>query len=157
MVRNSRTNGNRTILEKSMLIIFLVASLMQELPAGPGKAEVLKLCLDCHDQDTITVENRTKEGWKKTVAKMVERGAEGTDEQFDLVVNYLAKNFGRINVNKASAEEIVAGIDFSAKEAAAIVAYREKNGAYKDWKDLKNVDGLDGARVEAKKNHIAVQ
>jgi competence protein ComEA len=140
-----------------MLFIFLIASLMQELPEGPGKAEVLKLCRDCHELDTVTMENRTRDGWKKTVVKMGERGAEGTDEQFEAVVNYLTKNFGRINVNKASAEEIVAGIDFSAKEAGAIVQYREKNGAYKNWKDLKNVDGLDAARVEAKKEHIAVQ
>ena len=140
-----------------MLFIFLLASLVQELPNGPGKAEVLKICLDCHDQDTVTVDNRTKEAWKKTIAKMVDRGAEGTDEQFDAIIAYLAKNFGRVNVNKATTEEIVSGIDFSPKEAEAIVAYREKNGPYKEWKDLAKVEGLDAARVEAKKNHIAVQ
>jgi len=140
-----------------MLFILLAASLVQELPNGPGKAEVLKICLDCHDQDTVIVDNRTKEAWKKTVAKMAERGAEGTDEQFEAIVAYLAKNFGRINVNKATAEEIVSGIDFSAKEADAIVAYREKNGPYKEWRDLAKVEGLDAARVEARKNHIAVQ
>jgi len=140
-----------------MPFILLLASLAQDLPDGPGKAEVLKICRDCHELDTITIENRTKDGWKKTVAKMGDRGAEGTDEQFEAVVNYLTKNFGRINVNKASAEEIVAGLDFSVKEAEAIVQYREKNGAYKNWRDLKNVDGLDAARVEAKKDHIAVQ
>jgi competence protein ComEA len=138
-----------------MLFVLLFAALAQDLPDGPGKAEVLKLCRDCHDLDTITVENRTKDGWKKTVAKMGERGAEGTDEEFEAVVNYLAKNFGRINVNKASAEEIVAGLDFSAKEAEAIVGYREKNGPYKNWKDL--AKAIDAARVEAKKDHIAVQ
>jgi len=140
-----------------MFFLLLIASLVQELPNGPGKAEVLKLCLDCHDQDTITVDNRTREAWKKTIAKMVDRGAEGTDEQFDAIIAYLTKNFGRINVNKATAEEIVSGIDFSPKEAGAIVAYREKNGSYKEWRDLTKVDGLDAARVEAKKNHIAVQ
>jgi competence protein ComEA len=140
-----------------MLFILLLASIAQDLPDGPGKAEVLKVCRDCHDLDTITVENRTQDGWKKTVAKMGERGAEGTDEEFEAVVNYLTKNFGRINVNKASAEEIVAGIGFSAKEAEIIVKYRDKNGAYKNWQDLKNVEGLDAARVDAKKDHIAVQ
>jgi competence protein ComEA len=138
-----------------MLFILLLASIAQDLPDGPGKAEVLKVCRDCHDLDTITVENRTKDGWKKTVAKMVDRGAEGTDEEFEAVVNYLTKNFRRINVNKASAEEIVAGIDFSAKEAEAIVGYREKNGPYKSWRDLTKV--IDSSRVEAKKNHIAVE
>jgi competence protein ComEA len=138
-----------------MLFTLLLASLAQDLPEGPGKAEVLKICRDCHDLDTITIENRTKDGWKKTVAKMVDRGAEGTDEQFEAVVNYLTKNFGRINVNKASAEEIVAFLEFSAKEAEAIVQYREKNGPFKNWRDLTKV--IDSARVEAKKDHTAVQ
>ncbi|MGA3203891.1 MAG: helix-hairpin-helix domain-containing protein [Bryobacteraceae bacterium] len=138
-----------------MLFLILFAGLAQDLPDGPGKETVLKICRDCHDLDTITAENRTKEGWKKTVAKMGDRGAEGTDEQFEAVVVYLTKYFGRINVNTATAEEIAAGLDFSAKEAESIVQYREKNGAYKNWKDLNAV--IDAAKVEARKNHIAVQ
>lgn len=140
-----------------MLFILLSASFAQDLPEGPGKAEVLKLCRDCHDLDTVTMENRTNESWKKTIAKMGERGAEGTDEQFEAVIAYLTKNFGRTNVNKAAAGEIVSGIDFSPKEAEAIVQYREKNGPFKNWRDLAKVEGLDAARVEAKKDHIAVQ
>jgi competence protein ComEA len=140
-----------------MHFILLFASLAQDLPDGPGKAEVLKLCRDCHDLDTVTTENRTKDGWKKTVAKMGERGAEGTDEQFDAIIQYLTKNFGRINVNTATVDEIAAGVGFTAKEAAAIVGYRDKNGVYTDWKDLKKVEGLDAAKVDAKKDHIAVK
>lgn len=140
-----------------MIFILMLASLAQDLPDGPGKDVILKICRDCHDLDTVTGENRTKEGWSKTVAKMVDRGAEGTDEQFDAVIAYLSKNFGRINVNKAPAEEIVAGLDFSAAEAEAIVKYRDKNGVFKDWRDLKKVEGLDTAKVDAKKDHIAVQ
>jgi competence protein ComEA len=140
-----------------MLFFLLFGDLVQDLPDGPGKAEVLKLCRDCHDLDTVTAENRTKEGWRRTMTKMVERGAEGTDEQFEAVIAYLTKNFGRTNVNTATAEELVSAFDFSAKEAAAIVGYRDKNGVYKNWQDLKKVEGLDAAKVEAKKNHIAVK
>ena len=140
-----------------MLILLLLANLLQDLPDGPGKKEVLQICRDCHELDTVTMDNRTRDGWKKTVAKMVDRGAEGTDEQFEAIVTYLTKNFGRINVNKATAEEIVSGLDFSAKEAGLIVQYREKNGPYKAWRDLTKIEGLDAARVEAKKDHIGVQ
>ncbi len=140
-----------------MLFFLLLGNLIQDLPDGPGKAEVLKICLDCHALDTVTAENRTKDGWKKTVAKMGERGAEGTDEQFEAVVLYLTKHFGRTNVNSAPAEEIVSGLELSPKEAEAIVKYREKNGPFKKWQDLSNVEGIDASRVEAKKNHIAVQ
>jgi competence protein ComEA len=139
-----------------MIFLLLFASLTQGLPDGPGKDALLKLCQDCHDLDTVTQDNRTKEAWKKTILKMVDRGAEGTDEQFDAIVNYLAKNFGRINVNTAPAAEIAPYLGFTSKEADAIVQYREKNGAFKDWKDLKKVDGLDAAKVEAQKNRIGV-
>jgi competence protein ComEA len=138
-----------------MLFLLLFANLTQDLPDGPGKETVLKICRDCHALDTITMENRTKEGWEKTVAKMGDRGAEGTDEQFQAVINYLAKNFGRINVNKASAEEIAAGLNFSEKDSEAIVQYREKNGAYQKWQDLTKV--MDATKIEAKKDHIAVR
>jgi competence protein ComEA len=140
-----------------MFLVLLFASLAQELPEGPGKEVVLKICRDCHDLDTVTMDNRTKEGWKKTVAKMGDRGAEGTDEQFEAVISYLTKNFGRTNVNTAAAEEIVAGTGFSAKEAEAIVKYRAKNGDFKDWRDLKKVEGLDSASVDSKKDHLAVK
>jgi competence protein ComEA len=140
-----------------MLFLLLFGNPVQDLPDGPGKKEVLAICRDCHDLDTVTAENRTRDGWKKMVAKMGERGAEGTDEQFEAVIAYLTRNFGRTNVNKAPAEEIVSGLDFSAKEAGAIVQYREKNGPFKTWQDLTKVEGLDPARVEAKKDHIAVQ
>ncbi len=140
-----------------MFFFLLFGDLIQELPDGAGKKEVLALCRDCHDLDTVTMENRTKDGWRKTVAKMGERGAEGTDEQFEAVISYLTKHFGRTNVNKAPAEEIVAGLEFSAKEAEAIVQYRDKNGPFKTWRDVAKVEGIDAARVEAKKDHIAVQ
>jgi competence protein ComEA len=140
-----------------MIFLLLFASLTQDLPDGPGKETVLKICRDCHELDIITAENRTKEAWQKTIAKMLDRGAEGTAEQFEAVVAYLTKHYGRINVNKAPAEEIADGLALAPKDAAAVVAYREKNGPYKTWQDLTKVDGLDTSKIEAKKDHIAVQ
>ena len=138
-----------------MVFILVLLGLSQELPEGAGKETVLKLCQDCHGLATVTMDNRTKDGWKKTIEKMNDRGLEGTDEQFTAVIDYLTKNFGRININKALAEEIAMGIGFPPEESAAIVKYREKNGDFKDWRDLKKV--VDADRVEAKKDHIAVR
>ena len=137
------------------MVFLLFMALSQDLPDGPGREIVLKLCQDCHDLGLVTMDNRTHEGWQKTVAKMGDRGADGTAEEFEAVISYLTKNFGRINVNKAAAAEIVAGIGFTDAEAAEIVKYREKNGDFKDWRDLKKV--VDPANVDAKKDHIAVK
>jgi competence ComEA-like helix-hairpin-helix protein len=136
-------------------MVFLLLLLCQDLPDGPGKELVVKLCQDCHDAGVVTMDNRTREAWQKTIQKMVERGAEGSDAEFETVVSYLTRNFGRINVNKASASEIAAGVGFSDAEAADIVKYREKNGDFKDWREVGKA--IDAAKVEARKNHIAVK
>ena len=36
----------------------------------------------------------TRESWKRTVDNMIERGARGTTQEIDAIVDYLSKNFG---------------------------------------------------------------
>jgi mono/diheme cytochrome c family protein len=64
------------------------------LPEGPGKKVVERMCTGCHSLKTVTAERGTKDDWARTVDLMVSRGAEGSDEDVDAVVKYLAKNFG---------------------------------------------------------------
>ena len=105
-----------------------------------------------------------KAGWESTVDDMVSRGATGTDQELDAIVNYLATNMGKgdkpavdkINVNKASAHEIETGLQLTTQEAEAIVQYRTKNGDYKDWRDLEKVDGVDAKKIEAAKDRIGL-
>jgi competence protein ComEA len=40
------------------------------------------------------------------------------------------------------------------KQADAIVAYRTKNGDFKDVDGIKKVDGVDAAAIDAKKDSI---
>ena len=41
-------------------------------------------------------------GWKETISKMIDLGAEGSDAEFAAILNYLAKNFGGGNSNPSS-------------------------------------------------------
>ena len=66
----------------------------QDLPDGEGKDVVVKGCTGCHDADNFTSKRKTKEGWKTTVDTMIAYGAELSDEQSEIIVKYLAKNFG---------------------------------------------------------------
>jgi hypothetical protein len=67
----------------------------QQLPDGPGKAELKKLCEGCHDL-TFTVSTReTEEGWTKIVNDMRSKGTDGTEEEFAKVIAYLTKNMGK--------------------------------------------------------------
>jgi quinoprotein glucose dehydrogenase len=72
-----------------------------DLPDGPGKVETAQLCGGCHSLDQATSLRQGQAGWKETISKMVNLGAEGSDVQFTAIVNYLAKNFGSGNANPA--------------------------------------------------------
>ena len=76
---------------------FLLAASVQaqDLPDGIGKDLVMKVCTQCHDLGRITSKKRTKEEWNDTVDKMAARGAKASDEEFDTIVTYLAKYFGK--------------------------------------------------------------
>jgi hypothetical protein len=68
---------------------------LQELPDGPGKAEVTKLCTGCHDL-TFTISTReTEEGWTRIVNDMRSKGADGTEEEFAKVIAYLTAHMGK--------------------------------------------------------------
>jgi mono/diheme cytochrome c family protein len=79
----------------AFVIPFLALSLAQaqDLPAGKGKDLLEKICADCHGLDIIASQRATKDGWAAIVDSMVGRGASGTKEELDTIVDYLAKNF----------------------------------------------------------------
>ena len=44
--------------------------------------------------EQIIAKKRTKDEWDDVMTDMVQKGAEGKDEEFDAIVAYLTKNFG---------------------------------------------------------------
>jgi competence protein ComEA len=86
-------------------------------------------------------------------------GAQGTDQEFAAVLDYLVAHFPtderpRININTATAIELESGLTLRRSQAAAIIAYRVQHGDYKSFEDLKRVPGLDVAQLEAKKDRL---
>jgi len=138
----------------------IAAAMQSELPAGPGQEQVEKVCSGCHTFTVFTQNRATKEKWGEIVDNMVSRGAEGTDAEIDQVVNYLAAHFGadvprsKVNVNKASAAELVKGLAITTEHAGIIVEYRTKNGNFKDLKQLESVQGIDRKIIEDRKDWI---
>ena len=97
----------------------------QTLPEGRGKAEFTRICSQCHAVTIVTKLRMTEDGWKSVVNDMVSRGAQGTDDEFDRVVKYLAAHFGpdspggasKVNVNKATDKAIASVLGLSAADA----------------------------------------
>lgn len=131
-----------------------------KLPEGPGKDVTVRLCGSCHAAEIVMSRRESREGWSGVVEDMILRGLKGTDEEFGEAVDYLVANFPKtaplppVNVNKASAEELIAGLGLSRPQASAIVKYREEKGNYKSIEDLYKVPGLNAGMIDAKKSRL---
>ena len=58
-----------------------------------GKALVASRCIGCHELNRVTKVSFDQEGWQKTVDWMVLIGAQLSDEEAVLVVDYLAQTY----------------------------------------------------------------
>jgi len=148
---------------KAMLAFALLApSAHAQLPDGAGKAETEKLCSECHELARSISLRQDRAGWETTVDKMVTLGAKASDKDIQAVIDYLSAHFAaeevpRINVNKARAIDLEAGLTLRRSQAAAIIEYRTKNGPFKSIEDLKKVPGIDAAKIEAKKDRLTFE
>ncbi len=132
----------------------------QQLPDGAGKAETVKLCSQCHELERSVSMRQDRAGWQETIDKMVSLGAQGTAKEFSAVLDYLSTNYAgealpKLNVNKAAAIDFESRLSLKRSEAAAIIAYRTKNGPFQSIDDLKKVPGIDTAKIEAKKSQLS--
>lgn len=137
-----------------------VAGAYPELPAEQGKDVFVRVCSQCHSPDNVMALAQGREGWENTVSQMVGYGAQGSDDDFTTIVAYLAKNFpapaaAKINVNRATAQELATGLSLTQTEAQAIVQYRQANGDFKSIDDLKKVTAVDAKKLDAVKDRLA--
>jgi competence protein ComEA len=138
-----------------LLGAFAVNAAWAQLPDGAGKDTVMQVCGKCHDPEIVKGYHQDKGAWSHVISQMIDQGAEGTDDQFNAILAYLAKNFGpALNVNKATAKDLETQLELTAKESEAIVKYRDDKGPFKEIADLKAVPDLDYKKIEAKKDRL---
>jgi competence protein ComEA len=127
------------------------------LADGPGRDETQKLCSDCHELERAVSLRQDRDGWKATINKMISLGAQGTEQEFSAVLEYLsahypAQSLPPLNVNTAKAIDFETRLSLRRSEAAAVIAYRTKHGSFKSIEELKSVPGIDAEKIEAKRN-----
>jgi competence ComEA-like helix-hairpin-helix protein len=160
------------ISKKRVLILCFVVGLMlaavpfafparaqdDPLPNGPGKQLVLTKCTVCHDVYRFADMRQSADDWANTVNTMGQNGLQLSDDEYNTVMTYLSTYMGttppKINVNKASADDLQKGLALTADEAAAIVKYRTDHGNFTDWHGVAAVDGVDPKKIEAKKDDM---
>jgi competence protein ComEA len=133
--------------------------LADALPDGPGRAATIRVCGRCHSPDLVASRHQKRSAWEDTIIKMIKLGAQGSDEEFGAILGYLSTHFapetpGPIEINKARAVDLEAGLLLLRSQAEAVIAYRDKNGPFKSIDDLRNVPGLDFAKIEQQKSRI---
>jgi competence protein ComEA len=144
----------------SLAVVALpVSAKAQQLPEGPGKAELLKACGGCHQAERSASVRLTREGWEGVIGDMIQRGAKGTDAEFTAILEYLAQHFlgeapRPLNINRASNIELESVAGLTRKEAAAVLAWLDTVGICKSLDELKKVPGLDYKKIEARKDFI---
>ena len=87
------------------MLLTAAAVQAQDLPDGAGKDLVLNVCTVCHELTRITSKKKAKEEWNDTVDKMAARGAKASDEEFEIIVNYLTKYFGKDQAPEKSSRQ----------------------------------------------------
>ncbi|HET7217913.1 MAG TPA: helix-hairpin-helix domain-containing protein [Vicinamibacterales bacterium] len=147
------------IATAAIALLIGVPASAQQLPEGPGKAELQKVCGACHQAERSASVRLTREGWEGVIGDMIQRGAKGTDEEFAAVLDYLSKHFlgdapRPLNINKANNVELESVAGLTRKEAAAVLKWLDEVGVCKSLDELKKVPNLDFKKIEARKDFI---
>ena len=140
-----------------LLVPCLAGLVAQEAPnAEPRPAEDIKAeetftrnCVKCHTGDRVTGSRRTRSQWEEVMTTMqTARGAVIPDDDWDVVLTYLVKYHGRVNVNRAVADDLVEVLGVTPEIAAAIVTHRREHGNFEDFEAFAKVPGLDREKLE---------
>jgi competence protein ComEA len=131
------------------------------LPDGPGKDVTVRACGPCHEPRRAAAVRLTREGWAAIIENMQQRGAKVSEEEFPVVLDYLATHYlgeavQPLNLNTASQIDLEAAGGLLRSEAAAVIRYREQHGRFKTLDDLKKVPGLDFKKIENRRDAIVV-
>jgi competence protein ComEA len=131
-------------------------------PQAPGKTAedpaatlFVRLCSDCHESTRVTSLRRTRPDWEDVINKMIEKGATGSEKEFETIFDYLVRSYGKVFINTAKADEIAAVLSLSPKDAEAIVAFRTANGKFADFDAVRKVPNIDAKKLDEHKDAVA--
>ncbi len=93
MVDSMVARGSEVAKDDLPVLIDYLVTNHGPMPDGAGKNIVLNVCTMCHDLKRVRRNLATREEWEQTLGAMLNEGAPLSDQDFPVVLNYLAKNF----------------------------------------------------------------
>jgi helix-hairpin-helix protein len=148
-------------LSAGLLVPALFAALWAAPPAAPAPQapdyarefqSINAVCARCHNLQMVDTP-RSYDAWHDTVQRMIDLGANGTDDQLDDIMDYLHHTMTTINVNTADPNELQIVLDIPEKTANAIVA-RRATKKFTSLSDLKSIPGIHASTIDAKASMI---
>jgi hypothetical protein len=118
-------------------------------PLGQERASVQAVCAKCHNLQIVMDTPMSYGAWHDTVQKMIDRGADASDQQLEDIMDYLHRTMTTIDVNSADADELSIVLDAPEPVVKALIA-RRKTRKFTGLEDLKTVAGIDAAKLDAK-------
>jgi competence protein ComEA len=114
------------------------------------------VCGKCHNLQIVTNTPRSLDAWRDTMQTMVDRGASGTDAQYDDILDYLHRTMTTIDVNSADADELATVLNASDATVKLIIARRGVK-KFVDLADLKTIPDIDTASLDSKSKLLYFQ
>jgi mono/diheme cytochrome c family protein len=88
----------RRVLASGLSLAVWVGAQTPQNPAPSPKVNAKDLfegvCSGCHTLQRVREQQRTKEEWRATTRAMIDQGAVLTPEETEMLLDYLAANFG---------------------------------------------------------------
>jgi competence protein ComEA len=149
--------ASAVLMASAALAAALAADSAAQAPQLEREAQSLQaVCGKCHNLQIVMNTPRSLDDWRDTMQKMVDRGASGTDEQYDDILDYLHRTMTTIDVNSADADELATVLGASGATVKLIIV-RRSTKKFVDLADLKSIPGVDAATLDAKAKLIFFQ
>jgi len=153
LLRRTRLTGALLVVGVATMLAAIGAN-AQDQDDAPAAA-FRRVCSNCHDAERILATRRTRTQWEEVIEKMIDRGAQGTSDDFTTAEEYLLRVSGRVNVNRASTKDMMTVLSITQKDADAIAEYRKANGDFADFDALAKVPGIDLEKLNKVRDAIS--
>jgi DNA uptake protein ComE-like DNA-binding protein len=142
-----------------VFVVSTPAFAQDTLPDGPGKDETVRVCSQCHEAQKAASVKLSRQGWTETIDKMKVLGAQGAEQEFQAILEYLSTYFKgdldqALDLNTAEALDLESVLQLLRRESAAFVQFRSKRGPFTSMADLKDLDPAILKKIDARKERV---
>jgi mono/diheme cytochrome c family protein len=112
-----------------------------QLPDGPHKETALKICGTCHSANIVLGRGMTRDQWNEMISNMISKGAKGTPEEFNQVLDYLTTTLGPVGPGHVVPRKPTGGLSAGPQDRQVVDAASAALGKAIYFKECINCHG----------------